>query len=428
MVLRDLGKRYDIDSSAEPYRRLSESISRRFRSPLVTTRASGKSTDHGGKQKVSQLWALRGVTLEIEDGEVVGIIGRNGAGKTTLLKILSRITEPTEGYAEMHGRVGSLLEVGTGFHPELTGRENVYLNGAILGMARRDIERRFDEIVSFAEVERFLDIPVKRYSSGMHVRLAFAVSAHLEPDILIVDEVLAVGDAAFQTKCLGKMSDAARGGRTVLFVSHNLAAVASLCTRGVLIEQGRVIEDGTVDAAIAKYQKGSRHRSTLKAQSFSNRTGSGAVRFESVAVHRADGSPILTPGCPLKVEMKLKTKLPIRASHLTVGVGINGLWGERLSTLLNRFDRNLESEGRIEDGTVVSCTVPRLLLRPGNYSLSLYIDVAGEVADRLVDALDLEIREGDFFGSGVMPTSTQGPLLLEQNWTYERRGTSLAHS
>src|SRR5271170_262612 len=204
--------------------------------------------------EIEEFWALRDVNFEVKEGEVLGIVGRNGAGKSTLLKILSRITEPTEGRIRVRGRVASLLEVGTGFHPELTGRENIYLNGAILGMSRAEIKKKFDEIVAFAEVERFLDTPVKRYSSGMYVRLAFAVAAHLEPEILIVDEVLAVGDAEFQKKCLGKMDDVSRReGRTVLFVSHNLAAVAQLANRAVLLEKGRAVFDGPVSAAVSAY-------------------------------------------------------------------------------------------------------------------------------------------------------------------------------
>lgn len=201
-------------------------------------------------------WALRDVSFEVKRGDCVGVIGRNGAGKSTLLKVLSRITDPSEGEVRLRGRVGSLLEVGTGFHPELTGRENVYLNGAVLGMTRREVARKFDEIVAFSEVEQFLDTPVKHYSSGMYTRLAFAVAAHLEPEVLVVDEVLAVGDAQFQQKCLGKMGDVTRAGRTVLFVSHNLGAVAELCTRGLLIRQGRLAFDGTAQAAVREYLSG----------------------------------------------------------------------------------------------------------------------------------------------------------------------------
>ena len=240
--VENLSKRYRI-GERKSYGTLRDVLAGIARSPLRRFR----SRDHTFQSQTSKdgfIWALKDISFEVQRGEVIGIIGRNGAGKSTLLKILSRITKPTQGMSEIHGRVGSLLEVGTGFHPELTGRENIYLNGAILGMRRAEIERKFDEIVDFAEIEKFLDTPVKRYSSGMHVRLAFAVAAHLEPEILLVDEVLAVGDATFQKKCLGKMGDIADSGRTVLFVSHNLAAIHALCSRVYLIEQGQVKADG----------------------------------------------------------------------------------------------------------------------------------------------------------------------------------------
>ena len=228
------------DWPARPYGNLRESIMNSLTGPAHALRSLADARSTAMAEDDGHIWALRDVSLDIMPGEVVGIIGRNGAGKCTLLKILSRITEPTTGRVDLYGRVGSLLEVGTGFHPELTGRENIYLNGAILGMKRAEIERKFDEIVAFAEIEKFLDTPVKHYSSGMYVRLAFAVAAHLEPEILLVDEVLAVGDAAFQKKCLGKMGDVARGGRTVLFVSHNMASVESLCTTALLLDGGRL--------------------------------------------------------------------------------------------------------------------------------------------------------------------------------------------
>ncbi|CAG1770878.1 partial Teichoic acids export ATP-binding protein TagH, partial [uncultured bacterium] len=230
----------------------------------------------------NSIWALKNVCVEIEHGEVVGIIGRNGAGKSTLLKILSRITEPTKGYAEIYGHVGSLLEVGTGFHPELTGRENIYLSGAILGMKKAEIQRKFDEIVAFAEIEKFLDTPVKHYSSGMYVRLAFAVAAHLEPDILLVDEVLAVGDAAFQKKCLGKMGDVAKQGRTVLFVSHNMPSVAMLCNRVLLFSAGELIEDGPSTKVVNSYLVGLSNGSTLEWADPQNAPGTNLMRLRSV--------------------------------------------------------------------------------------------------------------------------------------------------
>jgi lipopolysaccharide transport system ATP-binding protein len=247
--VQGLSKLYRLGEAEEGYRTLRESLTDTFMAPFRRLHR-GPSP----KREAETIWALKDVSFEVKHGEVIGIIGRNGAGKSTLLKILSRITEPTEGHAEIHGRVGSLLEVGTGFHPELTGRENIFLNGAILGMKKAEIIRKFDEIVAFAEVERFIDTPVKHYSSGMYVRLAFAVAAHLDPDILIVDEVLAVGDAAFQRKCLGKIGDVAAGGRTVLFVSHNMGAVARLCNSGLLLQEGRVAAEGTCQSVILKYE------------------------------------------------------------------------------------------------------------------------------------------------------------------------------
>jgi lipopolysaccharide transport system ATP-binding protein len=249
--VENLSKRYRI-GEREPYKTLRDTIAKAVSSPFHRIRnSSGQPSVVGGHNNF--IWALKDVSFEIKQGEVVGIIGRNGAGKTTLLKILSRITEPTEGYAEVRGRVGSLLEVGTGFHPELTGRENIYLNGAILGMKKREIDRKFDEIVEFAEIEKFIDTPVKRYSSGMYVRLAFAVAAHLEPEILLVDEVLAVGDAAFQKKCLGKMGDVAKEGRTVLFVSHNMDAIRKLCPRAIRLDNGNIKSVGSTDSVITQY-------------------------------------------------------------------------------------------------------------------------------------------------------------------------------
>src|SRR5512135_829157 len=247
--VEDLGKRYRIGTAPERYKTLRDTIVAGVNAPIQRLRRGTALT--ATSKDTSTIWALRNVSFDVIQGKVLGIVGRNGAGKSTLLKILSRVTEPTEGSAEIHGRVGSLLEVGTGFHPELTGRENIYLNGAILGMKRLEIERKFDEIVSFSEVEQFIDTPVKRYSSGMYLRLAFAVAAHLEPEILVVDEVLAVGDAEFQKKCLGKMSDVANEGRTVLFVSHNMVAVQSLCSRVLWMQGGHIVGDGPSDQLVS---------------------------------------------------------------------------------------------------------------------------------------------------------------------------------
>lgn len=255
--VENLSKQYRIGNRQRCYKTLRESLTNAVIDPLRRLQRVFRDItgDHSSRSRLDTIWALKDVSFEVKQGEVVGIIGRNGAGKTTLLKILSRITEPTEGYAEIHGRVGSLLEVGTGFHHELTGRENIYLNGAILGMKKAEIDRKFDEIVAFSEVERFIDTPLKRYSSGMQVRLAFAVAAYLEPEILLVDEVLAVGDAAFQKKCLGKIGDVTKQGRTVLFVSHNMAAVNTLCEKSLLLDKGELICEGKTQDVINSYLK-----------------------------------------------------------------------------------------------------------------------------------------------------------------------------
>jgi lipopolysaccharide transport system ATP-binding protein len=259
--VENLGKQYRIGGPQARYKTLRETLNGAVAAPLRRIRSIARGRSSGSGREL--FWALRDVSFEIQPGEVVGIIGRNGAGKSTLLKILSQITEPTEGFAELRGRVGTLLEVGTGFHPELTGRENIYLNGAILGMRRAETDRKFEEIVAFAEVERFIDTPVKHYSSGMYLRLAFSVAAHLEPEILIIDEVLAVGDTQFQKKCLGKMEDVARQGRTVLFVSHNMQAVRQMCERVILLQNGQIAYVGAPAQAIGQYFGGSEQHSAL---------------------------------------------------------------------------------------------------------------------------------------------------------------------
>lgn len=279
-----LSKRYRLGASAGAgyrYGRLTETLSNAFRGSIAR-----KTTN----EKERFIWALKDVSFEVKEGEVLGIIGRNGAGKTTLLKILSRITHPTEGKMELNGRVGALLEVGTGFHPELTGRENVFLNGAILGMRRAEIERKFDEIVEFADVERFLDTPVKRYSTGMYVRLAFAVAAHMEPEILIVDEVLAVGDANFQKKCLGRMAEVGSSGRTVLFVSHNTQAVLRLCQRVILLDRGVVLDDGQPRSVVSEYLNSGLGSTARREWSNPGEApGDDVVRLKSVTVRNESG-------------------------------------------------------------------------------------------------------------------------------------------
>lgn len=289
--IENLGKQYTIGAKAEPYSTLRESLVKAVRKPIDRFRRNGTRVAD------SQFWALKDVSFDVMPGEVVGIIGRNGAGKSTLLKILSRITEPTTGRVELYGRVGSLLEVGTGFHPELTGRENIYLNGAILGMRRDEIARKFDEIVDFAEIEEFLDTPVKRYSSGMYMRLAFAVAANLEPEVLVVDEVLAVGDAEFQKKCLGKMKDVSEHGRTVLFVSHNMAAVKSICRRAIQVEKGKIVCEGNSEEVVDHYLRGDNNLSTTRSWLEPEMPGTKDIQIRRLSVFAKRGQvgdPILT--------------------------------------------------------------------------------------------------------------------------------------
>jgi lipopolysaccharide transport system ATP-binding protein len=351
------------------------------------------------REKKETFWALKDVHLEVKHGEVLGLIGRNGAGKTTLLKILSRITKPTSGWAEIYGRVGSLLEVGTGFHPELSGRDNTYLSGAILGMSKREIERKFDEIVAFAELEKFIDTPVKHYSSGMYVRLAFAVAAHLEPEILLVDEVLAVGDIAFQKKCLGKMGDVARAGRTVILVSHNMAAINLLCSRCVLMEHGGISFDGPAAAATARYYAESMKTGTngedllLRPRAEEN----GKARFSSIAVlplndeGKALGSAC--PGCNLQIDIEVDCIHSFADCNLAViFYDTNGY---------RVIDTNTGQKGRFislaagQKGRA-SFLLREVLLRPGTYFVGLWLGRDGvEALDHIEHAVTVDVIENE---------------------------------
>ena len=316
--VENLGKQYTIGSRESGYRTLRESIVEAVRAPVRRLRSNGE-------RKPETIWALRDANFKIEPGEVVGIIGRNGAGKSTLLKILSRITEPTKGRAELYGRVASLLEVGTGFHSELTGRENIYLNGAILGMTKTEIDRKFDQIVDFAELEKFLDTPVKRYSSGMYMRLAFAVASHLEPEIMVVDEVLAVGDVSFQKKCLGRMGDVAHQGRTVLFVSHNMVAVQSLCERALWLDHGRIVEDGPARDVVSNYLNSSFEREGRLEETWpdiSTAPGNESIRLRRILVRPAgvESDEALTTTSPFSIEVEYWNLIPDLRMHVTLHI------------------------------------------------------------------------------------------------------------
>jgi lipopolysaccharide transport system ATP-binding protein len=393
-----LGKRYRVDRATQSdnygYRTLREDLIRLATAPWRGLR------DRSSADRSEDFWALRDTDFEIQPGEVVGIIGRNGAGKSTLLKILSRVTKPTTGLVELRGRVGSLLEVGTGFHPELTGRENIYLNGAILGMNRREIDRKFDEIVAFAEVERFLNTPVKRYSSGMYVRLAFAVAAHLEPEILIVDEVLAVGDMAFQRKCLGRMREVGQSGRTVLFVSHNMPAVESLCTRGILLEGGRIESDGLVPDLIGEYRR--RVLAPLNGHSVSSFDREDPRRtkpvFRSATLLDESGNPVnfLPVGGSFHLRIGLEASEAI--SHPSIGIGIDDTMGQRLLTCYTPLSTVVVEEiaGRCE----VDCRIEGLPLAPGDYWLTLGMSKGARRIDGVERALFFSIADGELFGQG----------------------------
>jgi lipopolysaccharide transport system ATP-binding protein len=385
-----------------PFRRLASLL----RGSPAETR--GNSNNH--------IWALKDVSFEVKRGEVVGIIGRNGAGKSTLLKVLSRITEPTEGFAEIRGRVGSLLEVGTGFHPELTGRENIYLNGAILGMRKAEIASKFDEIVAFAEVEKFLDTPVKHYSSGMYLRLAFAVAAHLEPEILLVDEVLAVGDAAFQKKCLGKMDDVAKEGRTVLFVSHNMAAVQNLCNKVIFLDNGKISFIGPTDSSIMEYISSIQNDAYIALESRLDRKGNGALRFKNYYV--------LSPGRGVTDNLQtgetatFVLEYESNNSNFLENVSVSIAFYNRLGQHLFMFWTKITGQNfsKIAPKGEFLASIRKFPLMPGRYSINLYCEVNGILADWVVNAATLNVVEGDFFGTGYLSPNVHGGVVVEHDW------------
>jgi lipopolysaccharide transport system ATP-binding protein len=363
-----LSKRYRLSGRGSSYRTLRESLVDAVRAPLELFSRRPAAEGDDDRTAVDDLWALRDVSFEVHHGDVLGVIGRNGAGKSTLLKLLTRITEPTTGRAVLHGRVGSLLEVGTGFHPELTGRENVFLNGAILGMSRQDIRRRFDEIVAFAELERFMDTPVKRYSSGMYTRLAFSVAAHLEPEILVVDEVLAVGDAQFQRKCLGKMGQVAGEGRTVLFVSHNMAAIARLTRSVLVLDAGRLIFDGATDRGVAEYFRRSGQMGTgFSAGAVAQGREAGVVPL-SFSIGSPDGvGHVLGAASDLVVGLQFEVLQGGR--EFTFGVGIATADSVPVATCYSEPIRVPDADGRAGLGVFSTTTRIRHNLGPGLYSL-----------------------------------------------------------
>jgi lipopolysaccharide transport system ATP-binding protein len=406
ITTHELSKSYLLGTGRRGYTTLRDALVEAAQRPL----------DRRARRREREtLWALRDVSFTVQHGEVVGLIGHNGAGKSTLLKILSRITEPTSGWAEITGRVGSLLEVGTGFHPELTGRENIYLNGAILGMRRAEIQRRFDEIVDFAELERFLDTPVKRYSSGMSVRLAFAVAAHLEPEILLVDEVLAVGDAAFQRKSLGKMGQVAEEGRTVIFVSHNLAVIQALCHRAILLEQGMRIADAPVADAVADYLRMLERAASDDLVERLDRDSRSwdQLRVRRIEIRDAAGAhlDVIVGGHPASVIIEVTDVLPMMECRLTI---VNNL-GQPVATL----DSEISAPSDVRDpdlGPRIVCNIGSLPLVPGRYRIDIVVKARRQVQDGLQAAAFFDVEPGVLAGRPMPATGVDGDVMLQHDW------------
>ncbi|TXB65419.1 ATP-binding cassette domain-containing protein [Vicingus serpentipes] len=370
----------------------------------------GDTNDRSTKGESNYVWSLKNISFDVYEGDVIGVIGKNGAGKSTLLKILSRVTSPTTGTIKSNGRIASLLEVGTGFHPELTGKENIYLNGAILGMTKKEIASKLDEIIEFSGCERYIDTPTKRYSSGMTVRLAFAVAAFLEPDILIVDEVLAVGDAEFQKKAIGKMKDISTGdnGRTVLFVSHNMAAVENLCKKSILLQNGEVIMTGDTNNVIAHYLSTQNHQ-LIKLSEVKSRQGNSTLRFTDGLIEGVNTTNNLIETFK-EVRLKLDYTLNVEnVLNFRIDVGINNYLGDRIAwistdTIPEDFDIK---------NNKISFIISQLPLAPGDYTCNIFCEINNEIADWLSGVLPFSVAEKDYYNSGKVVPSNQGSILLD---------------
>jgi lipopolysaccharide transport system ATP-binding protein len=417
IAVHELSKSYRIVTRRQRHPTLRFAIAEGVGSRVRALTPSGRKTAR--EEQGRWIWALRDVSLEIEPGEVVGIIGRNGAGKSTLLKVLSRITEPTNGFADIHGRVGSLLEIGIGFHPELTGRENIYLYGAILGMKKKEIERRFDEITAFAEIDDFLDTPIKRYSSGMQVRLAFSVAAHLEPEILLVDEVLAVGDLAFQKKCLGKMGGIASEGRTVLFVSHNMSVIQALCRRGIFLRDGRVEIDAPIEQAISGYLKTLEQVVTEDLLERTDRDGYREFAFARLAIASEDEEGnvrALATGHPARFTFKVTDSHPRLSCAFTI---FNNL-GHPVLTC-DSGAASLE-DGRSTATSEFTCEIAELPLVPGRYRLDARLRDDVHLQDSLEAAAFFDVEAGTLGGRPLALGEKRGDVVVKHRWLLPRGG------
>jgi lipopolysaccharide transport system ATP-binding protein len=411
ITIQNLSKRYKLGQRQAGYQTLREALVKVVSGSVesVCSRLNRRYLQNPPGED-SDLWALRDLTFDVQPGEVLGIIGRNGAGKSTLLKILSRITEPSSGRVELYGRVGSLLEVGTGFHPELTGRENIFLNGAILGMRRKEIARKLDEIVAFAEVDRFIDTPVKRYSSGMFVRLAFAVAAHLEPEILLVDEVLAVGDQAFQKRCLGKMGEVAREGRTVIFVSHNMASIEALCNTCLFLSDGQFVTKDQTHQVVSRYMTADLRpeSASVSLSVHSGRRRGSRPMMKVVTVRDDAGAP--TGAIRMGSSLSVAVSFACDAGAILPGLGVvlRNAHGVAIFIVNEALVGGYSLENRVESGTVI-CALDNPPLLPGRYSFDLYLsDTSGahDVFDAVSDAISFDVQAADVFGTGQLPAQS----------------------
>jgi lipopolysaccharide transport system ATP-binding protein len=406
-----LSKKYRIGAAQLPYQTLRDRLANGARGVLQSFRRRSSLP----AERADEIWALRDVSFEVKPGEVVGVIGRNGAGKSTLLKLLTHITSPSQGRIEIHGRVGSLLEVGTGFSNELTGRENIYLNGAILGMKKAEIERKFDEIAAFAEVEKFLDTPVKHYSTGMYMRLAFAVAAHLEPEILLVDEVLAVGDAEFQKKCLGKMGEVAEEGRTVLFVSHSMAAIQTLCGRSILINKSQIDIDGLTPLVISRYLEGkSKNQQRQPDHLIRDLPPKGMCKVSYFRIDSIPKRDIFTIQSGMDIEFVFGCIGEINNEDMLLSWVLRDSTGQQLILNHNKLEG---TQLRTYQGLFeVVCSIKNFPLTAGKYSIHIEIVVIGNYVDN-VNTEEFTVEEGDFFGNGMTIESRNARFLFRGIWT-----------
>ncbi|KHE92968.1 MAG: ABC transporter ATP-binding protein [Candidatus Scalindua rubra] len=417
--VENLSKQYRIVTARDKGRTFREALTDRISTPIQLVRNVFSADDSSLDTGPDSIWALKDVSFQVKQGEALGIIGRNGAGKTTLLKILSRITEPTEGKAIVRGRVGSLLEVGAGFHSELTGRENVYLSGSILGMKRAEIDRKFDKIVDFAEVEKFIDTPVKRYSTGMYMRLAFAVTANLDPEILFVDEVLAVGDAVFHTKCLAQMSSIIKQGRTVLFVSHNLSAVSSICRKGILLESGKISFSGSARETISFYndQFAEASQRGIPLSQRKDRTGSEEVKLTNFYIENEAGERIeqIRNGHTIRLIFDFDTKPNQEVENVDFQVLVLLQSGEPLLQFGTRFTG--QKFKRVPPKGKFVCEIRKFPLVPGHYRLDAYLVVKETPSDYIKWLTLLDVIDGDFYQSGYCVYEQESKFLVDGTWS-----------